>query len=378
MQRLKENSKEISAMFSDPNLIKTLMNELEPFYDSEINDTEKNMMAHEAISLQLARRIETIKQHLPKGNVINVISLGCGKIPHEYLALRANLPNVKINFTGIDYIDSNIQMAANIFKKISDVKFISCDASNLQELHTKLLINKCIPTSGKGFDLVIIRHPEILSERYSEAFKRMIDVVAPFLSAKEGRCLLTCFLNDEFEAIKKHFTNKQTPYFGLKSNFVFGDKGMTVDHGHTKAIIDAYTMIMGCEGKACTASLLAQHSLLAPGFDPHQVLLNEIKKYCKGINGLETVIDAVEKKTYDLALRKACNEGMLKIAEIILSFQPTLPININGQSTNGNTALDWAQTSGKMDEIVRDKLCKLLIDAGAVNKTNLDSLKKVI
>lgn len=75
-------------------------------------------------------------------------------------------------------------------------------------------------------------------------------------------------------------------------------------------------------------------------------------------------------ENYETALRNACFHRELAAIHFLLAFFPSL--NLNGQSKNGNTALDWLNQHAPDDEL--DAVLARLGGLGALTQEKL--LKK--
>ena len=73
----------------------------------------------------------------------------------------------------------------------------------------------------------------------------------------------------------------------------------------------------------------------------HRQLMSKAKKLCRGNEYFIPLLNAIDKKDYSLALRKASAVVNLPLLKLILSYQEKLNIDVNVPSSNGFTALDW-------------------------------------
>lgn len=88
-----------------------------------------------------------------------------------------------------------------------------------------------------------------------------------------------------------------------------------------------------------------------PKLTPHDHLLQELKKMDKiPIDKLGHIIQQINKKEYDLALRKACANGYCDIIEVIDKYREPLEIDYTKKSSNGKSAWNWLETSSASDE----------------------------
>ena len=98
--------------------------------------------------------------------------------------------------------------------------------------------------------------------------------------------------------------------------------------------------------------------------NPHQVLKNHCAKHIKN----KIYLIELEKRQYNLVLRKASADLNYPLLHILLRFSARLNIAINAPSSNGNTALDWAKQA---ESATKFKVIELLINHGA--KTNREA-----
>lgn len=91
---------------------------------------------------------------------------------------------------------------------------------------------------------------------------------------------------------------------------------------------------------------------------------------------------SLEYQKYGLALRRACNMGMVDLVSIILEARkvdPKIKLNIDEPSSNGNTALHWAATYAEFDVPKGARIIALLLENGAnptaLNKKGEDYLQ---
>lgn len=94
----------------------------------------------------------------------------------------------------------------------------------------------------------------------------------------------------------------------------------------------------------------------------HGELLLEVQK----LNPPVKLMNVLKERKYGLALRQACANNSFSIAQCILKFKEDLKLNVNEQSSNGYTALDWADASEKNLEN-HELLRSIMIEHGAKN-----------
>lgn len=95
-------------------------------------------------------------------------------------------------------------------------------------------------------------------------------------------------------------------------------------------------------------------------FNIHTAFLYQAKKHCK-----PDYVLLLQEKRYSLVLKKACDDLNLPLVVLLLKYKDQLNIQINDTSSNGNTALDWAQKSKYRLPQNKMKISKLLIAAHA-------------
>ncbi|MFI4919719.1 MAG: Fic family protein [Legionellales bacterium] len=82
----------------------------------------------------------------------------------------------------------------------------------------------------------------------------------------------------------------------------------------------------------------------------------------------QVLLKTIKDGAYGLALRRACAFNAPCLVKIIIQFKEELELDINQQSTNGNTALDWFDLK-TVDSIEKSEVRTLLVNFGAVNNT---------
>lgn len=105
-------------------------------------------------------------------------------------------------------------------------------------------------------------------------------------------------------------------------------------------------------------------------------LEHEIEKIINNNEKFKSILGQIKNHDYGLALRNACNQNALELIKIILRFKDSLSIDLNGQSKNGNTALDWLEAT-KDESEEKKKVIELMKQAGALCKTDLQKKKKI-
>lgn len=113
---------------------------------------------------------------------------------------------------------------------------------------------------------------------------------------------------------------------------------------------------------------LLQHSLLSS--NPHDQLVIALEKACANKKTNASFFEAIDNKDYGLALRKASAVAHLDFVKILLKHKVSLSIDVNGQSNNKCTALDWINKNQKADYLTKERVIALLERAGA--KSGLD------
>ncbi len=182
-----------------------------------MRDTRAIVAAHFSVFLDI------LAQHIPtKKNTLNVLSLACGS-PDDYLALKAFMQtknsSCQIKYVGIDIDEENNAITRSLFGKIAEVSIITGDASQnldvLNALHNKLLLPK------QGFDLIFLRHPDILSPQRGPIFKRMLQEVIPLVSANNAPIFISTYFLEELQAVNASLNPAY--YLTPRQNYVQSD-----------------------------------------------------------------------------------------------------------------------------------------------------------
>ena len=212
-----------------------------------VKDKEVAWESHKGITKVLLTLLNPRHLFLPKKRIIKIASLGCG-VPVDYLALRAfyDPQDIQIHYTGIDInADLNAEIES-MFSNFSDsFSIITGDCSNKDSIKALLETKGCMPESG--FDLVVLRQPNILDPKHQLAFTKMILEVIPFISAQESHTFISCYHEGEMSKIVELL--KSGPYLAQTGC------GMELDPSSSKAIIDGHVLILdqcsvivGCAG----------------------------------------------------------------------------------------------------------------------------------
>ncbi|HIF0233391.1 TPA: class I SAM-dependent methyltransferase [Legionella pneumophila] len=94
--------------------------------------------------------------------------------------------------------------------------------------------------------------------------------------------------------------------------------------------------------------------------DFHSKLVLELEQVCKNKEAYLSFFDAIKVKDYGLALRKASAVAQLDFVKIILKYRTSLNIQVDGQSKNGYTALDWINSNKTADYMTKERIVSLL------------------
>lgn len=107
--------------------------------------------------------------------------------------------------------------------------------------------------------------------------------------------------------------------------------------------------------------------------DAHMQLKFRAESLCRYKPAHAAFVDAVNKKEYALALRRACHVGAIALVHLIIRFKDVLEIDINQSSASQKqTALDIILKAQDLPEVVQRNIFNELIAAGA--KTFVDSV----
>ncbi|WP_158618899.1 Fic family protein [Legionella qingyii] len=91
----------------------------------------------------------------------------------------------------------------------------------------------------------------------------------------------------------------------------------------------------------------------------HERLMTKAKKLCGDNENFIPLLNAIDKKDYSLALRKASSVVNLPLLKLILSYQEKLKIDVNLPSSNGYTALDWVMKSNSPKKDIEEATAML-------------------
>lgn len=119
---------------------------------------------------------------------------------------------------------------------------------------------------------------------------------------------------------------------------------------------------------------LAKHSIFSE--DPHKKLVLELEQtglHKKTVNS--SFFESIQVKDYGLALRKASAVANLDLVKILLKYQRSLDIPVNGQSKNQYTALDWINSNKNAEYITKERIISLLVKNGAQSGHTENTIK---
>jgi hypothetical protein len=156
---------------------------------------------------KLSNLFTILKDSLPyQQSTLNVVSLGCGT-PDDFLALKLFLkkhnPTCVMNYVGLEVDSQLINKMVTEYQNYSNIKLITADATDLASIKERLTSANVLPE--KGFDIILLRHPEILSLTQGPLFERMLFSTIPFLSHDQSTVFVSAFDFLESLLIKSFF-----------------------------------------------------------------------------------------------------------------------------------------------------------------------------
>lgn len=116
---------------------------------------------------------------------------------------------------------------------------------------------------------------------------------------------------------------------------------------------------------------ISKHNIFNKIDSAYDQLVFFVKTNCPNLS------QAIQSKEFSLAVRQGSSNGQYKAIEQILNYvksnlEVDAKFNINAKSSNGNTALDWAQQKIKDPDILKNTV-DLLIKYGAKSKSTLEN-----
>jgi hypothetical protein len=237
-----------------------LMNKI--LIDGDESQQKSYEVTHAVIIAKLAKILSTQQIHFPLQHAnLNVISLGCG-IPDDYFALKAllqknNNPAV-INYVGVDINLKPTYEPGVDFSQYPEMKLITADATDPEVLKTVLSSADAVPE--KGFDIIFLRHPEILSHDLNYPFQRMIRSVIPFLSGEKSSVFISAYLSLEMLLINASLN--------IPDYTVLPDNKLTISgvissenvHGNSMEP-ENFSIVMHCSGSSLVLKPKSVNSL---------------------------------------------------------------------------------------------------------------------
>jgi hypothetical protein len=345
---------------SDYKLGKRCIKQLVIDPDDEIFKYYKQMQGD--ITAKLFRIFETFENVIPyqQRKTINVISLGCGK-PLEFLALNEFLkihnPSCTLKYIGVDINQENIDKIAKQYQKFSNANFLTADVSNPFILKKALIENNIFPENG--FDIIFLRHPEMLSTQ-APSFKKMISDSIPYFSHEKSLVFISAFLDAELVEIEQCLKSSSSYNIPTAKNKLYNsDRLLDKEKKKQEGLQDieepeTHTILMHCSG----------YSLGVRTDAAHEKLLQRINKLSVNKPDADTMT-AINSRQYNLALRKVSAKLQLSMLKILLDFKWHLTIDVNAPSSNKKTALDWVLSCKKPDVYDQRDAKDLLLAHGA-------------
>lgn len=204
----------------------------------------------ETIVDQLYQIFNCLKSCMPEKSKtkINVLSLASG-IASEFFALKKYYGEKGFNFVGIDNDEENNKLVRDTFQTHENLHLLTADASNLDKVYKVLKESNLLPE--KGFDFVILRHPDVMS--YPQEFSAMIKEVIPAVSTEKGIVFISCYYDKEMTKVIQYTANEcfsapKNNYMALKNNI---NHNLIINFGNNEYLEpDKHSIIFNCNGFA--------------------------------------------------------------------------------------------------------------------------------
>lgn len=203
--------------------------------------------------------LQSFKQHLPQHKKeFWVLSDACGD-PIEYISLRVLYDQIFgengyiMHYRGIDVEDENNQRMRLLFKKFPHFKILTADGSDAGKIRAALEADGGIPEHG--FDITLLRQPEILGPVRAPLFQKMLDDVLPRVSTKDGTTIISCYFKSEIETVFKILSSSSF-YSKVSSNYFICEepisllKQLVYTDGQKIDIPDMFALVFKCNGLA--------------------------------------------------------------------------------------------------------------------------------
>ena len=206
------------------------------------------LMTREGVSDSLLTIFKSFRAYLPKKKKLKVISVASG-VPDEFIALLAFYTSmgIVIDFTGVD-INANLNVISNysFSTYLSQFRLLTCDALDLESVQQALKTANALPEDG--FDLVFLRHPDVLTADRLAYFFAMVSFTVPFLAAADATFFVSTYHEAELQMLKIMIM--------MMPNKTFSNTGDTyVLSGAPKMMmknkvleLNKYSAIFKCEG----------------------------------------------------------------------------------------------------------------------------------
>jgi hypothetical protein len=163
--------------------------------------------------------------------------------------------------------------AINLSNILSNFVF-SLDATRKKKVKFALEEAKCLPV--EGFDLIFIRHPDVLSSERAKAFEEMLKMIIPYVASKNAIVFISCYNEFELEELGK-ITNEAGVYYKAGAgNYVYSDGAEIVYPDGVSLNQDLHSVLLTCEGLAFKDRLTVE-AKAAPTQETKAVPSSEVK-----------------------------------------------------------------------------------------------------
>lgn len=231
-----------------------------------------------------------------------------------------------------------------------------CSAYNLKQMSVNG-IPVVVNTTGTGLigSLTNKEVEEQLIEYINPEHQYSIDLFHTVIHLFEPTIIKNLFQQDDFEVEAFNFDVKKGKKIPERAAFPIASTVVGLLQKKTLSAEDEYSTIPKSPLYIVRLSRM---------FEPN--LIDKIMHYIDVIDNKrakQLLMKAYEESDWSLLLRRACAGGQLQVVKLLLSDKDYFVIDINKESSNGNTALDWAYKLKASAS--RDALIDLLLRNGA-------------
>lgn len=243
---------------------------LQVYFDKLIIKPEASEMNKTAIYIidKISHFLENcMGKYLPltsSNKEIKIISLGCG-IPLEYISLYDyyTQQKIQIDYVGLDISTQSTVHTSEMFRNFPNCTLLTGDCSHRENV--KKILSGANKLPEYGYDLIVLRHPDLTTTTRKQDFINMLSDVIPYIASTDSRVYISCYHESELNELAALVYNNKLYYNPGPKNLIVeaSSPGTTlyIDKVHLEP--ESYALIMGCYGYAFEQKLIKNTSISA-------------------------------------------------------------------------------------------------------------------